>query len=205
MRVFINTMERDIDLLFEIGSLRFTDRTWKQFMRCQVANNAEHSFRVAWLALLIARKERANEQTVLKMALLHDLSETRTGDVNYVARMYTERDDDTAYRDILANTSLEQDFGALAVEYKARETIEAKVVKDADNLEVDLEIQELISQGSKMAEKWVADRRAGVYPKLHTETAKKLFDAIYGADPDSWHKNARNRFNAGDFRPESRA
>jgi putative hydrolase of HD superfamily len=195
-------MKRDIDLLYEIGSLRFTDRTWKQFIRGEVANNAEHSFRVAWLALLIARKEHAKEETVLKMALLHDLSETRTGDVNYVARMYTKRDDDTAYRDILAETSLEQDFGVLASEYKVRNTLEAKVVKDADNLEVDLEIQELMSQGNKMAEKWVSDRRAGVYPKLYTDTAKKLFDAIYNADPDTWHKNAKNRFNAGDFRPE---
>lgn len=197
-------MERDIDLLYEIGSMRFVDRTWKQFMHCDVANNAEHSFRVAWLALYIARKEGAEEATVLKMALLHDLSETRTGDSNYVSRMYTQRDDGSAYADILAGTLFEEEFGALARAYKERDTQEARVVKDADNLEVDLEIQEHVAAGNSFGKLWVQSRREGVYPRLFTETARKLFDAIYASDPAHWHTSTKNRHTVGDFRPESR-
>lgn len=192
-------MERDIDLLYEIGSMRFMDRTWKQFMHCDVANNAEHSFRVAWLALYIARKEGADEETVLKMALLHDLSETRTGDSNYVSRMYTQRDDESAYEDILAGTPFEKDFGELAHAYKERKTLEAQVVKDADNLEVDFEIQEHIAAGNTFGTLWVRNRREGVYPRLFTETARKLFDMIYQSDPIHWHTSVKNRHTAGDF------
>ncbi len=184
--------------------MRFVDRTWKQFWRADVANNAEHSFRVAWLALYIARKEGAHEEQVLKMALLHDLSETRTGDTNYVTRMYTDRDDDAAYHDVLSGTVFESDLGDVARAYKARETLEAKIVKDADNLDVDLEIQEQITNGNSLGSRWIEGRRAGVYPKLFTATARQLFDEIYNADPSNWHRTTKNRLTSGDFKsPEA--
>lgn len=196
-------MKKDIHFLYEVGSMRFIDRTWKQFMRMTMANNAEHSFRVAWLALLMAHQEGADEGKVLKMALMHDLSETRTGDTNYVSRMYTTRDDESAYADIFSGTSVAQDMLALAYEYKERVSLESSIVKDADNLEVDFEIQESIAAGNTLGEQWIAGRRAGVRPKLFTDTARKLFDQIYESNPAAWHLTAKNRITAGDFKPDA--
>ena len=72
---------RDIEFLFEVGSLRNVQRGWRQHFGLDVANNLEHTFRVMVLALMIARKEGVkDEEKVMKMALVHDLAETRTVD-----------------------------------------------------------------------------------------------------------------------------
>lgn len=50
-------MQKDIDFLFEIGSLRSIARTWNEFLGKDVANVAEHTIRVAWIALTLAKYE----------------------------------------------------------------------------------------------------------------------------------------------------
>jgi putative hydrolase of HD superfamily len=102
---------KDLNLLFEISAFRFVDRTWKQFLNPQAANNMEHSFRVAWIALYLARREKvADTEKVMKMALLHDLSESRTGDAHYVARQYITRNEDLAIEDMFKGTVFEQEI-----------------------------------------------------------------------------------------------
>ena len=51
------TNKRDLELLFEIGSLRHIQRGWRQHLATNCANDLEHTVRVAFLALIIARRE----------------------------------------------------------------------------------------------------------------------------------------------------
>lgn len=198
-------MKRDIDFLYEMGSFRFVERTWKHFFRGDVENNAEHTFRVAWIALVLARYEGASDHgKILKMALLHDLGESRAGDANYISRLYTERNERQAIADIFYDTSLSDELPALWAEYEERMSIEAKIVKDADMLDVDFEIAEQAARGQKLADTWSPQRREAVRPKLCTEAGKKLFDEIYGTDPHHWHLSAKNRFTAGDYKPSEK-
>lgn len=191
---------RDSEFLFEIGTLRFIQRTWKQFIGSNFENLAEHTLRVIWTALVIARGEdHADTAKIIKMALVHDITESRTGDVHYISRLYTKRNEKSAIQDMLKDTSLDEEFSAIWQEYEERKTIDAKIVKDADNIEVDLELMEQKARGNTLADKWLAMRRK-VRSTLFTATAKKLFDEIYQADPDSWHINAPNRFSAGDWK-----
>lgn len=79
--------DKDLDFLYEMGCIRFIQRTWKHFLNADFQNLAEHHFRVAWIALMLAKLEKAqNADKILKMALVHDLAESRTGDVNYLQR-----------------------------------------------------------------------------------------------------------------------
>ena len=191
-------MEKDIDLLYEIGTLRFVERTWKQFLGPDFANNAEHSFRVAWIALTIAKQEQGvNTEKLLKIALLHDLLETRTGDVNYLSRQYTIRNDELAVQDIFTGTSFEEMI-SLFNEYKDKASLEAKIVKDVDKLDVDFELSEQTSKGNNVQE-WV-ELRNQVSEKLYTESAKRIWNEIKKTSPHRWHLNSRNRFNAGDWK-----
>lgn len=187
---------RDVELLHEVGSLRRVARTWAQFTGAPMANVAEHTLRVAWIAMLIARREGADPGRAAQLALVHDLAETRTGDVHYLSRMYVERREDDALRDAVAGTALEEDAGALWDEYHAQESLEARVVKDADNLDCDLELTETPDTALVTA---LAPTRARVRDKLHTDTARALFDAIYAQDPHAWHTGAPNRLTAGDW------
>lgn len=197
------SMERDVEFLYEMGALRFLQRTWTQLLRERdMANLAEHSFRVAWTAMLIGKHEGANIGKVTKMALVHDLGESRTGDAHYVSRFYVERDEERAIEDMFAQTGMGDEMKELWLEYEACETIEAKCVKDADWLDVDLELRELSAKGDRIGEKdlWHRDQ---LREKLHTPTGKKLWDAIYANDPHAWHRNATNRYNSGDWQKET--
>lgn len=190
---------RDVELLHEVGSLRRVARTWVQFTGAPMANVAEHTLRVAWVAMVLARREGADPGRCVQLALVHDLAETRTGDVHYLSRMYVERREDEALRDALAGTSLEDEATALWDEYHAQESLEARVVKDADNLDCDLELTETPDAALVAS---LAPTRRQVRERLHTDTARALFDAIYATDPHAWHTAAPNRLRAGDWRPE---
>ena len=50
--------KKDADFLFEIGTLRFIQRTWKQFINPDFANLAEHTLRMTWIAIVIAKNEK---------------------------------------------------------------------------------------------------------------------------------------------------
>src|SRR5258708_24514454 len=80
---------RDIDFLYEIGSLRNVPRGWRQHLGFDVASDLEHTYRLIWLALLISRMEKqGDENLIIKMALLHDIAETRISDHSYVQIVY---------------------------------------------------------------------------------------------------------------------
>jgi putative hydrolase of HD superfamily len=179
--------KRDIEFLFEIGSLRNVDRGWKQHLAMDCSSNIEHAFRVIFLALMIARKEGIkNEEKVMKMALIHDLAETRTLDFSYVQKVYIKADEDKAAKDLFQGTNLENLLDVLH-EYEARETPEAKAVKDADNLDIDLELKEMEEKGSKLPHKWEDFRRKIRDEKLYTESARSLWDLIQTVDVADWH------------------
>jgi putative hydrolase of HD superfamily len=133
------------------------------------------------------------------MALIHDLPETRTGDLNYVQRQYNAPDATEALSDSLADTSIEQEVLELWLEYRSRETVEAKIVKDADNLDCDLELQEAKALGSSLSEV-LQETRERVFEQLHTQSAKRLFSRIRQGNCHDWHTKGRNRLNSGDWR-----
>lgn len=193
--------KRDIEFLFEIGTIRFIDRTWRQFLSPKFANLAEHHYRVMWLALMIARHEGVKDtEKVLKMALVHDIPESRAGDVHYVSRLYTERNEALGIADMLDDTIV-KDMEQVWQEYEKRQCIEAKVVKDADNLDVDLELKEQEAMGSMGIKDSLRGNRERVFEAmLFTKTAKEIWQAIQKADPHDWHRLGRNRLNTGDWK-----
>ncbi len=192
-------LRRDTELLYELGTLRQVARAWVQFGNDQrLANVAEHSLRVIWLALTLAKHEAADTAKVVQLALVHDLAETRTGDVNYVTRMYVDRDETQAMQDAVRDTAIERDVAALWEEYRAQLTLESQIVKDADNLDCDLELMECTSRGLDF-ETTLRETRKRVRAQLRTETARRMFEQIYETDPHSWHLGAKNRLTAGDW------
>jgi putative hydrolase of HD superfamily len=194
------SVDRDIQFLYEIGTLRFTRRQWSRFLNADFANLAEHHLRVMWLALIIAKYEKADINKVLKMALVHDIAESRTGDVDYISRQYVIRNEEMGLKDMLDDTAIEKDFLKLYEEYEKRESLESKVVKDADTLDVDMELNEQENRGFKLKQAWTIQRTHVGKTKLYTKTAKKFWAAIQKSDPNEWHIKGRNRLNAGDWK-----
>lgn len=189
-----------MEFLYEIGALRFISRSWKRFLNADFANLAEHHIRVAWLAMVLAKHEKVEDtEKILKMALVHDIAESRTGDVDYLSRQYVERNNELGIKDILKDTSLEKEFVQLWREYEERTSIESKIVKDADTLDIDMELQEQAAHGVSLKHKFKDSRSFVQEHRLYTKSAKKLCAAIKESDPHDWHNNGRTRFNAGDW------
>ncbi|USN53688.1 MAG: HD domain-containing protein [Candidatus Nomurabacteria bacterium] len=198
------SLERDIQFLYEVGTFRFIPRTWRQFLNADFANDSEHTIRVIWIALTLARHENQGDAgKIAKMALVHDLPETRTGDVHYVSRLYTSRNEEKAAQDIFHDTSLGSEYVELFREYQAKESIEAKIVKDADILDQEFEISEQSSKGNKINETFGPKRQSMLREKLSTASAKKIWDAIQKANPHDWHDKGVNRFSEGDWKKEA--
>jgi putative hydrolase of HD superfamily len=200
------SLDRDIEFIYEMGCLRFMQRTWVRFLNPGFQNNSEHAFRVAWIALIIARRENVtNIEKVLLMALAHDITESRTGDIDYLSRQYVERNEVQGIEDMIAGTDLGPELIELWKEYELRESIEAKVVKDADYLDIDFELAEQAARGhGALRESKAAMRRHVSETKFATKTAKLMWDQIQSSNPHAWHANARNRFTEGEWKPEAK-
>jgi len=185
------TNNRDLEFLYELGSLRNLQRGWRQHLGVDCENILEHTLRVVWLALILARKEKVtNEEKIIKMALIHDVEETRTTDLSYIQKVYVKADDERAAKDLFEGTSLTDFYQNAFKEYKERQSPEAKIVKDADNLEVDIELKELEERGSLLSKKWQTFRQKVRDEKLYTQSAKEMWDEIQKADVASWHMSA---------------
>lgn len=161
-------------------------------MGVDCASVLEHTYRVMWLALIIARLEKTqvDENKIIKMAFVHDLPETRTSDLNYVAKGYVTPNEQLAADDLFKQTIVE-DYKDIWEEYEKRECLEAKIVRDADNLDLDFEQKELEERGHKLPGKWKEHTRRTIRnDSLYTETAKKIWDELQECDPQSWHMNS---------------
>lgn len=200
-----NRPRKNADLLYELGTLRCVSRAWIQFHMPDCASVAEHIFRVQLISLLIAKMEGVTDEKVLgriaMMALSHDLPEARTGDVAFVAREYVKRNEELAAQEMFVDTPLAELFLPLIAEAEKKETLEAKIVKDADNLDVDLELREMELRGQKHLETFTVTRKYVRAEKLYTESARKLWDEIYSTSPSDWLMIVRNRMNNGDWKP----
>lgn len=197
------SMERDIEFLFEMGTLRYVPRTWQRFLNIDGDNLAEHHWRTAWIALMIgAHESNVDTGKILKMALMHDIAESRTGDVDYLSRQYVERNEDLGFEDMTDKTAFMDELRTLYKEYEARQSLESKIVKDADNLCVDMEVREQAARGAAIMSEpaWLAQRKDLRDNHLFTKTAKRISAAIHQANPHDWHLHARNRYNAGDWK-----
>lgn len=196
-----SNLTRDVEFLYEIGTLRYASRTWNQFLNPLCQNLTEHSLRVIWIALVLAKHEGVTDTTkVIKMALVHDISESRSVDVNYVSRQYADRHEDEAIKDTLDGTVLDQEFLPIWEEYEKKESLEAQIVKDADNLDVDFELKELEAMGNQLRSALQSTREHVAETKFYTKTARQIWKEVQESNPHAWHMLGKNRFTSGDWK-----
>ncbi|MGH9943465.1 MAG: HD domain-containing protein [Pyrinomonadaceae bacterium] len=135
-----------LELLLELQRLKRLDRTG--WVLRGLAPGAEsvgaHTYGVALAAMMLADAVRArgvevNVERVLRMALLHDAAEARTGDLPRAAAHYLPADarrqaEGAAFADMLAELDEAQrrEYSELHEEYERRESLEARLVKAAD-------------------------------------------------------------------------
>ncbi len=173
---------RLVDFLFEAGMLKDTPRSgWLTIGIKDPESVAEHSFRTALIGWVLAKLEKANWERVLGMCLLHDLEETRLGDLHTVNRVYL-KEKKSAYADIFKGLFCESEMKELARELKEMKTKEAVIARDADKLEMVFQAKEYRDQGKKYAEDWIRSGMRG----LRTKSAERIAREALKRDSREW-------------------
>src|SRR5512133_589962 len=130
-------MKNLANFLFEVGMLKRTPRTGFQFLGSGAESVAEHSFRTAIIGYTLAKLDgQADPARVMQLCLFHDLPEARTGDLNYVNKKYVQADEAKAVADLAATLPFGNEIEDLVTEYEEGKTVEAKLARDADQLEM---------------------------------------------------------------------
>ena len=138
----INNLLKQIDFIKEIDKIKYIQRKTKLFNSNRCENDAEHSWHLAMMAIVLA--EHSNEPVdilkVVKMVLIHDIVEIDSGDIFiYDTEMNHNNSEEErkAAQRIFGMLPREQaeEFIALWEEFEANETAEAKFAKAVDRLE----------------------------------------------------------------------
>ena len=125
-----------------------------------VESVADHSFGVAFTAMLLADQAQRqglepNVEKILRMALLHDLTEARTGDLPNTVKRYFDKgtlhaaDERAADEMLSALGAIGEEYLLLWQEYEQRESLEARIVKAADKLDLLLQAREYEKGGAQ--------------------------------------------------------
>jgi 5'-deoxynucleotidase YfbR-like HD superfamily hydrolase len=150
-----------ISFLAELMRLKSTPRIgWLLRGVRDVESVAAHSFGVAVIAMLLADRARSrgvevNVERLLRMALLHDLTETRTGDLPSTIKRYFDKAsikaaDEAIAKEIFAELGdLSEPYLELWFDYEHRVSVESRLVKAADKLDLLVQSREYEKGGAR--------------------------------------------------------
>lgn len=173
--------------LYELGQLKRVKRSgWWIAGIDNPESVAEHSFRTAVIAYILAQLEGVNPEKVAVMVLFHDVGEARISDLHRIAQRYVNRKD--IDRKVLEE-QLERlpdkvagHLRSLFYEMEGASSNEAKVAHDADILECLVQAREYQAIGYSDVADWISNCQAA----LSTESAKSIADECLKVRPRDW-------------------
>lgn len=178
------------NLVYEAAVVKRMQRTGWQILGDNDEGVGEHTFMTCvisyFLAQEIAKKETVNMETVLTMAIFHDFHEARTGDLDKIAKFYMKRDQDKANRDIFAG--VDDELLETLDTYEKKETLEAKIVYEANVIAFLVELKLLIEKGNIHAQEWLD----GNLTRLRLPEAVALAQDLAATSAQGWWKNLRD-------------
>ncbi len=176
-------MKSIASFLFEVGMLKRTPRSGLQFLGSGSESVAEHAFRVTCIGYVLARLEPdVDEARLIKLCLLHDLHEARTGDLNYMNKKYLRADEDLAVEHMTRSLPFGEDIRDAVGEFNSGDTREAALANDADQLDLILMLKEQQDLGNTYAAEWIDF----ALKRLKTESGKTLAGHILKTDWTHW-------------------
>lgn len=134
------TPEKLLDILSKAAELKTTTR------HCFTADDrkesvADHSWRIALMAMLLAKEEefqKLDMDKVIRMCLIHDLGETFTGDIPTFRKTASDtQKEDTLFEKWVSDfpSPQREEWLSLLEEMEQMQTPEAKTYKALDKLE----------------------------------------------------------------------
>ncbi len=173
------------NLVYEAAVVKRMQRTGWQILGDNQEGVGEHTFMTSVIAYFLAKQLKANLETVLTMAVFHDFHEARTGDLDKIATFYMTRDQDKANRDIFKG--VDDDLLMTLDEYEKKESLEARIVYEANVIAFLVELKLLEEKGNTHAREWLTGNLA----RLRLPEAITLAKDLANTDSHDWWKNLR--------------
>ncbi|WP_019629308.1 HD domain-containing protein [Actinomadura atramentaria] len=166
--------ERLTGFLYEMGVLKRYKRTgWLVAGVNDPESIADHSFRAALIASVLAVMEGANPERAAILSLFHDTQETRLTDLPHSARPYVTKvpnEQVTAHQMRGVPEPVAAMVSGVVTEYEAESSPEARCARDADKLECLIQAVEYREHGNNNTQGWIDTALA----QLQTESAKQI-------------------------------
>jgi putative hydrolase of HD superfamily len=179
-----------VDFLFETGQLKRQNRSgWSHLGIKHSESIADHSWRTAVIAFVLAEQEGLDAEKAATIAVFHELGEARIGDLDKVQQRYFKNKKEAEAAAVTEQLStlpesLRNRLSGLIGDFEGgMMTPEQEVVRDADFLECMLQAKEYMAQGFSGAANWLHNAETC----LKTEHAKKLAKQIIDGDPNNWY------------------
>ena len=186
-----NELQEITDFIYEAGILRHTPRSGFWFLGSGEQSVAEHLFHAAIIAYALAYlTPNADKHKVLFMALAHDFAEGRTSDLNYIHQRYGRLAEAAALEDIAQSVPFGEELRNMYLEEHERKTLEAQLVKDADQLEWIASLREEEEKGNAKAKEWIVIAQK----RLKTSAGKALGKQLSKTRPDAWWFNKTDKW-----------
>jgi putative hydrolases of HD superfamily len=180
-------------LIYETGLLKLSKRTG--WWLCGVKDPesiADHSFRTAIIAGLLAGLEGADPARATFLAVWHDSQETRTGDIPYLGRKYVDAASNehvTSHQTARLPAALAGQLRGLIHDYETGDSLEVQCAHDADKLDCLFQAIEYRDSGHRNVAGWIDSSRTG----LRTKAAARLADAAIAMTSQQWHNTAMSK------------
>jgi len=183
-------MSQRAKYLHEVGMLNDTPRSGFAFLGEGKQSVSEHMFRMMHVAFVLVRMSETpvNELRVLQLVMFHDLPEARTGDHNYVNRKYVHEDLEKLLDEGAHEWAHGEEIVALVREFEDAQTPEARLAKDADQLELLLGLKRHADLGNPHVADWLPPLLA----RLKTDAGKTLAQEILATRWDAWWFSDKN-------------
>lgn len=176
-------MSHIADLLFQSKLLKNIPRSGFHFLGAGDESVAEHTYSATFIAFVLSNiVPEVDGCRLITMCLVHDLTESRIGDLNTVHKDYVRANADKALRDTVGKLPFGAVLEDLINEFEDNQTPEAKLARDADQLALIIDLKALADIGYKPPEKWLPP----IVSRLQTEVARSLAEDILETPFDNW-------------------
>ena len=141
------------DFFYAISELKKVPRKgWKEKVGIDKPESvADHSYGTAIMAMVFSDIENANTEKMLKMALLHDLAESITGDFtpNEISKENKKLVENEVMEDILSKlpANIAEQYRKIWNEFQEGKTKESLLLHDIDRLEMAIQAAKYYSEG----------------------------------------------------------
>ena len=174
--------------IFELGALKKFRHSGFKFAGVMNPDSiAEHAYRAAMIAYLLAKMEKHNNpEKVAFMCLIHDNAEARISDLHKIAQRYIDprKAEMKAYKDQTKKLQkdVQKEFIKYFEEYENQNTEEGILIRDADLLETAFQAKEYLDLGYNACQNLISNTES----LLKTKSAKKLINAMKKTKFTDW-------------------